>query len=434
MNKEVLDSRNITPIQIVILIIGFLGMMLDGIDIFVISFSGPAIAEDWALSSEELGFVFSAGMIGMTLGAMFLAPLADIYGRRKVISTAFMVAGIATSAVFYAQTVTTLIALRFMAGLGLGTLMTVSPGFFGEFAPKNHRNFAIAAMVAGTSVGAMVGGFIAAWLIPTIGWQALYLSLGIATMFMGVLFYAVVPESIIFLLARKRDTALLKINRILKYIRQPEISELPDVAKKAESANLKSLVKAGRRRATVIIWAAFGLMFGVSYFLTSWLPKIFVDVGIPLEQSIHSVVVLALGSILGTFAIGWFSRKFTLNYLIAACFLATTVLMIVLSLTIRNDSVAMPLVWTICFLVGMTMMGGFSNMYTLALTIYPPQIRTTGLGWCYGIGRMGAIASPALAGFLLGAGTSPANLLAITALVMVVGAILVYQTKVSEMP
>ncbi|MFA5630422.1 MAG: MFS transporter [Porticoccaceae bacterium] len=433
--QEVLHTSKITFVQFCIIFLCFFGMMLDGFDIVIISFTAPGIAREWAVSPEQLGIVFSSGLVGMTIGAMFLSSIADLYGRRTLVSAALVVTGIATTAVYYSGSVSELIALRFIAGLGMGALMAVLPAMGGEFSPQNHRNFILSIMVSGTSVGSVLGGMISAWAIPEFGWRTLYYYTGIVIAATGVLFYLVVPESLQHVVTRGSD-ALARVNRTLKYIGHNTLAELPQFAQSGvrESASVKSLLTPSRRKMTLFAWGAFGMGFAGMYFMTNWMPKIFVDSGIPEEQSIHAVVILTFGSIIGAMSIGWLSKRTSLNYLIAIAFAIGTVLTLILSLVLRQSGeYTVPLVWAVSFLVGMMVHGAFANLYSIALAIYPPQVRITGIGWCYGLGRAGAIISPALAGVMIGMGMNSADVLAWFVITIVIAAYFTWRIKVKEM-
>lgn len=435
MTHEILDERKITPMQFCILALCFFSTMLDGFDILIISFTAPAMSQELGISSEQLGLVFSAALLGMAVGALFMSSIADIYGRRLVVTAALFASGGATVAIYFSTTVTELIAMRFITGIGLGTLVAVVPGLGGEYSPLRNRSFILSILVAGVAIGSVVGGVVSSWAIPLIGWRNLYLYSGLLIIITGLVFFVVVPESIQYLLTRRRDTALDRINRILRYIRQTPIAALPEPSPRpVESATVTSLLTPGRRTTTLLTWGAFFLGFAGVYFTNSWLPKLLVDAGISAPLAIKAVVILNFGAITGTLGIGLLSRWWPLKTLLVGAFTTATVLMVVLSLFMRpaDDGMIMT-IWLLCFVIGITLQGGFGNMYTIALTIYPAQIRITGLGWCIGLGRAGGIISPALAGLLLGMEMSSANVLAWFAIIVAFGALVIKLVTVKEM-
>lgn len=434
--EEILDKQKLTPVQLLIFALCYFCMMLDGFDIVIISFTAASISRDLAMSAQELGLVFSAGLVGMTLGAMFLSSVADIHGRRLLIGGALVVAGVATLAVATVDSIVLLIGLRFIAGLGLGTVMAVLPATAGEFSPVTHRNFILSIMVSGAAVGAIVGGMFSAEMMATLGWRGIYLYTGVVNVVVGLLFSLVVPETLQHLARRPAADTLERINRILRYLGQPPRNRLPQLShESSESASVKSLLTPSRRNTTLLVWSAFFTSFASIYFLTSWLPKLFVDTGIPEEHSIRAIIVLNVGAILGAAAVGWMSRRWQLNNLIALFFAAATVLVLLLAAVITlSGANLIALVWILSFLIGIALNGTFANLYTVALIIYPISVRITGVGWCYGLGRTGAIVSPTLAGVLLGSEISSSIVLSLFAGVIALAAALVWRINVREMP
>lgn len=409
--NEFPDIKNITGPQFFILVICFICVMLDGFDVLVISYTAPIISKDMEIGPELLGLVFSGGLVGMTLGAVFLASFADVYGRRPIIIMALLVSGMATAAVFWANTVAELIILRFVGGLGLGALITVLLTFSGEYSPLPKRNLVVSIMVSGSSIGAVIGGVVAAAVIPLLGWRMLFLCSGIATAAMSLLFVFWVPESIQYLNSKRPDGVLEKINHTLVSLGHKPVNRLPENTLLAtESASVRSLLIEQRRKSTILIWCACITGYAVMYFVISWLPKLLVDLDIPEQDSIKSVVMLTLGGVVGTVAIGWLSRWWGIHNLMAFSLLLATLLMMLLSVVLRapTDSVT---IWFLAFFIGMTLNGAVANLVTLAIRIYPSQVRTTGLGWCTGLGRGGAIFSPAVAGYLLAVDVSSRHLL-----------------------
>ncbi|MFA5630070.1 MAG: MFS transporter [Porticoccaceae bacterium] len=434
-SNDILVLGRFTATQFGILCVCFFSMMLDGFDIAIIAYTAPFISDDWSIRAEQLGVVFSAGLLGMTLGSMFMASLADIYGRRVLVSLALIMTGAATVAVAYIGSVTELVILRFICGLGLGSLLAVVPALAGEYSPASYRNFIVAIMVAGTSTGSVVGGLISAWFIPEYGWRALFFYNGVANILVGTVYFLAVPESITHLVTRRPRDALGKINRVLAYIGHDSIERLPERQSLAnDSATVRALLTPSRRTMTLLVWGAFAALFAVSYFVTSWLPKLLVNAGFPSQDSIYTVVILTFGGILGTALIGYLSRWFTLNRLVGLSLAMATVLTVLLSLLMRGgDPALIPWIWALSFGVGVTLMGSVGNLYSIAMVIYPPHIKITGIGWCCGIGRAVAIISPALAGLLLGMGVAAAAVLALFAIAIALAGIFTNLLRVREM-
>lgn len=428
---DLLHESKITPVQLGILALCYIAYILDGFDVVIISYTAPAISAEWGLAADQLGLVFSAGVLGMTLGAMFLSSLSDLYGRRLVATVMLLLAGVATYAAIYAITVTQLIVLRLIAGLGLGALMATLAPWCSEFSPKRYRTLILAILFSGGAMGPVLGGIIAAPLISEYGWRPIFQYAGLLTILVAALVYLVVPESMAFLIQRKPDSALPKINRILRYIGQEPIEQLPQasLATVRESATVLSLLTPARWARTLVIWTTFFLAFLTVYFLTSWVPQALVSVGFSQGQAIQGTVLIPLGSVLGTLLFGWLARWYSLSRIIAVVFVIGALCISLLTPLLKGyDGGSFALIWVLLFLVGVTLMGAYTSLYTVALTMYPAQVRSTGLGWAAGLGRGGAVISPTLAGFLLVLGVPMSSLFlyfAVPALLAALGAIFV---------
>lgn len=433
---ELLHESKITPVQWLILILGMLASMIEGFDIVVISYTAPAITRDWAVPAEEMGLVLSSGVLGMTLGAMFLSWLADRYGRRVMVSSTLLIAGIATSAVWFASSTIELIILRAVAGLALGVLVTSLSPLMGEFSPIRHRILIVSVLVAAASAGAVIGGLVTAAIIESQGWQSVFLYAGLITIVLGIAMQFLVPESIAFTMKRDPEHALQRVNRTLRYIGQPTVAQLPPVSESEsrEAASVKSLLTPSRRGATWLSWSAFFTGFVVVYFISSWMPQVLNNAGLPQEKAIQGTAAIPFGSIFGTMLMGWLSRWVSLNQLLAGGFVLGTACICILGSFADNiGAIPFELLLFMLFFVGITLMGAFSNLYNVVLIIYPAQIRSTGLGWAAGLGRAGAVISPLLAGVFIGMGVSMPMLFVVFAIPALIAAACVWLIQMREL-
>lgn len=406
---EVLHESNITPAQWLILALCMVASMIEGFDIVVIAYTAPAITTDWGVSSGELGVVFSAGVFGMTLGAMLLGGLADRFGRRTVVSATLMIAGLATLVVAYSSNVTELVALRVLAGLALGALVATLPALVGEFSPRRHRTLAIAVLLASANFGGFAGGLIVAAIIADSGWQAIFLVTGALTVITGVLIRALVPESIAYMIRQQGAGVLESVNRALAYIGQSPVAQLPAVVNRGgrEAASVKSLLTPARRATTGLLWSAFFLAFLVVYFISSWMPQVLTGAGLSQQEAIRGTTALPLGAILGNLLIGGLAGWWPLKRLIIVGFGIGGTCMVALSgMSSVLESMPFALIWLLLLVTGTFLFGAFGNLFNVAMRVYPVQVRGTGLGWSAGLGRAGAVVSPMLAGVLIAAGLS----------------------------
>ena len=209
---EYIDRQPVGAFQIRLLLICAV-LFIDGFDTQAIGYVAPAVAQEWKLPRGALGPVFSAGLFGLMIGALVLGTLADRIGRKRIIVLSSAAFGVGTLLTMLVQDAAWLMALRFLTGLGLGGAMPNAVALTSEFSPHRRRATMVMAMFAGFSIGAALGGLLAAALIPAFGWRSVFLVGGLAPLLLvPVLLYAL-PESIRYLaLVGGRDGEVAKLH------------------------------------------------------------------------------------------------------------------------------------------------------------------------------------------------------------------------------
>lgn len=369
-----------TALQCRTLLLCVLLNMLDGGDVLVVSYAAPLLTREWGLSAQALGVVFSAGLVGMAVGALLIAPLADVLGRRILVllSLAILLAGMLVSA--RVSTVAELAGLRFLTGLGIGSMLASITALASEFAPPRSRSFAVSLVTAGYPLGAAATGLAAQVILPAYGWRGLFVAAGLISGIMLPVCWRWLPESRQFLLAHKRPDG--------STARARDRSLRPPVGQ---------LVSVELRTRTLLTWGAFFGSFMTLYFLTSWLPRIAVDAGLSLAAAVHAGTLFNLGAFLGLLLLGRLSSRLDLRRMIGWFFAGAALVMIVFGAV--HTPIA--LFYGEIFLIGVGVQGGFGGLYAVATQIYPTAVRATGVGWALGVGRLGAIAGPMLGGVLI---------------------------------
>jgi MFS transporter, AAHS family, 4-hydroxybenzoate transporter len=399
--KMLIDNSSISRLQYATLFVCFVMNMLDGMDVFVISYTAPTIAKAWALSPETLGFVFSAGLLGMTIGALFLAPIADRIGRKKLIFIAAIIMGLCIYFTSLANDVWGLIFFRFVSGLGIGAMLATTATLAAEYTPHKTKDFWVSFVIAGYPVGAVISGLVAARVIPVHGWQYMFQLAGIATLITLPLIYFYVTESIEYYVKAQPENALAKVNIILEKIGQKQIAELPEKQINTNIIPVNSLLSGHYRKPTFQLWVGLFMAFAALFFMTSWIPKLASNAGLSVKLSIYSGAVFNIGAFFGILIQGYFSTKFGLKKTIGLLFVFTTILMLSFGLFVGTNYILVVL-----GLLGFGIQGGFVGLYAVAARMYPAEFRNTGVGYAMGAGRVGAIVGPLLAGYLIGAGLS----------------------------
>ena len=431
--RDRIDNGSMTFAQILIIAVGFMLNCVDGVDFVAMSVAAPTISESWQISPVEVGYMLSAALVGMSLGAIFLAPMSDVYGRRKVVLFSVFLTGISMIATgFVDNSVELMIIIRAISGLGIGAIFASAATIGSEFSPEKYKNLTVPLIISGYPFGAMIVGPIAAMILPSFGWQMLFIYSGIATLIIFVIAFLFLPESVQFLThARLADKDKLRaINNVLKRIKKEPLQTLPDITGLVEdrqAANVKSLLSIDLWKTTIKLWTIFFMGFLAIYFLLSWTPSLFVASGLSIKQGIYALTLSNMGAMFGILLIGLITTKYNLAKPIAIFFAGTGILMIYFTLTRPTD---ISMLYILIFVIGFLLNGAFSAMYAVAARFYQASIRSTGIGWCAGLGRTGAIVAPILAGYLIALNFDMYALFTIFALPVILGAILIVTIKI----
>ena len=216
---EFIDQQPVGGFQIRLLLTCAAVLFLDGFDTQAIGYVAPALAKEWGLTKGALGPVFSAGLFGLMIGALVFGPLADRIGRKKIIIFSTLAFGIGALVTAFVQDVNTLLAIRFLTGLGLGGAMPNTIAMTSEFSPRRRRATMVMIMFCGFSVGAALGGLLAAALIPQFGWRSVFVVGGVAPLLLVPILALRLPESVRFLALTGRANA--RVAQLLG-LHQPE--------------------------------------------------------------------------------------------------------------------------------------------------------------------------------------------------------------------
>lgn len=391
-----MSSFQVTAV-LICLVINF----LDGFDVLAIAFAAPSIAADWSVAPTELGIIFSAGLAGMVVGALFLSPYADRIGRRPLIliCLAIISAGMLGSAI--ADNVTQLVAWRLLTGLGVGGMLASLTTMVAEYSSDRRRQLAISVLQSGYPVGAIIAGIVSVWLLDSHGWRSIFVVGGVLSLAMIPLVYWGLPESLQFLLNRQPGGALEKVNSILRRMRRDEVNKLPEQRRRSHpKGTMFAIFTSQYLGRTLAIWLAYLVTLSAWYFVTNWTPKILVDAGLARDAAISGGVLIAVGGVAGGLVLGLLSQRIAVNYIGATYMVLGIAAMTLFGLLEANLG---PLL-IVAFLIGFFVAGAIIGLYTIVPDLYPAEIRNTGTGWALGIGRLGAVIGPYVAGLMIEAG------------------------------
>lgn len=388
------------------LVIGlcFLLNMLDGFDVVAMSVTAPTLTQDWGITAGQKGLILSSALLGMTLGAMYLAPLCDRYGRRKLILASSVTTGLSMISTGYCpQSIALLCLLRLITGLGIGVILASTTTITTEFTPEKWRNLTVPIVVAGYPFGAMLVGPVAHSIIPTYGWETLFIFGGAVTLMLSVIMAFLLPESVSYMATQsdRKGEWLARINLTLSRIRRDPIDALPELQNKKNMGSVRSILTPHYRLTTLTLWLGFFCGFLSLYFMLSWIPSLFVSADFSIGQGIAALTYFNIGGVLGILLMGVITTKMRLSKPISV-FYGLTVVAILLFVLTRNTSLFS--LNAFIFIIGLFLQGAFTGMYSAAARVYKTTERATGIGWAIGLGRTGAFISPAFAGVLVGLG------------------------------
>ena len=427
--RQLIDEKPISGLQLRVVFGCFALNMLDGFDVLAIAFTAPTISQEWQLTPYVLGIIFSAGLIGMTLGAAFIAPYTDVIGRRAMILLSLIAIGISMALTGMTTTATQLIVMRVITGLGIGSILASLTSLVAEYTPARKRSLMVGFMQVGYPLGATIGGFAAVWLIQQSGWPAVFYCGSLLSFVAVIVTYFSLPESMEFLSFRQPAGALDKINRILARMDWPQLQAMPEAPAAALKPSVREILTPDYRNWTLLLWTGFFMAFLTLYFLFSWIPKITVDAGLPVDKGIYIGTALNFGAFIGGASLGYLSDRFGVRPLIIWFFAAGVIFM-----TIFGFSPAeVELLLVLAFLIGFCVLGGFVGFYISAACLYHTEIRTTGVGWSIGAGRTGAIIGPYLGGVFIDVGF-PTNVnFIIFAIPLVLACVAIYLLRAPQL-
>ena len=423
-----IDEGPVVPLMWLVVFLGFLLNLADGIDVVAMSVTAPSVAAAWGLERAALGPLFSAALFGMAIGAAGLAPLSDRLGRRLLLIAAMLLVGLSMLAVSWIEgmaSVTVFTTLRFISGLGIGVIFGSAPALASEFMPSRYRSLAVSLVVMGYPVGAVLAGPIANGLIPDYGWTAVFTAGGILTLCIAFVTWALLPESPEFLASRagNQPDREVVVNSLLARLDRDPVSAVETNITRPSATPVAQILTAERRLRTLVLWAIYFMGFLTMYFMLSWIPTLFVDSGYARAQGIEALTGFNLGAVPGILVLAFLTTRLSLVPLLSLFFVSASAVLAYVGLA---EPSGLDSLMVLMFVGGVFLHGGFTCLYALATKTYPSDIRAAGVGWAAGLGRTGAIVSPLLAAMLISMGWGMYSLFLVFALPLLAGGLLLW--------
>jgi MFS transporter, AAHS family, 4-hydroxybenzoate transporter len=415
--ESALENQRIGPLQIRVAALCTLIQICDGYDVNSIGWSVPSLIHAWHLPPPAFTIAFLWSSIGIMVGALSAGPIGDRIGRRPLLIGSASIIGIASLASVFAPSLGVLSVLRFFTGLGIGGAFPGAATLTGDYAPHRRRALMIMASFTGAPIGGFVGGQIVAVLLSHFGWPIIFLIGGTFPLVLALIMAVWLPESPRFLGAKAnlapRDRALLQCLGIRP---GQAVMHAVDIAR---GNPIKLLFGKGYALQTILMWIIFFSSLLNLFLFGYWMPTVFNLIGMTPSEAVFASSFRDFGAIWAVLYLGLAidkvgpERSLAFHYAVGAIFIALIAL------------VAMPyaLLLLVTFFAGMTIIGSQTGANATCGKLYPARMRTTGLGWALGIGRLGGIAAPALGGYLLARGLPPRQIFLSACLFAIIAAV-----------
>lgn len=383
-------------------------IIIDGYDLIVYGTVVPSLLDgsaEWTLSKAEAGRIGSYALVGMLFGAMIVGTVTDLFGRRRIMlgCIAWFTAAMALAAL--APTPELFGLARFVAGLGLGGVVPTAIALTIEYADPRYRSTTNAVMFCGYSVGGIAVALTGIWVIPELGWRAMFwIGVALGSVLLP-LAWRLLPESASFLLARGRGEEARRLaGRFGLTLEEPKTEPGPASGEPSRGpsgglASFKALFAGGFVSGTLLFWLGTGAGLLLVYGLNTWLAQIMREAGYELGSALAFLLVLNLGAIVGAPLMGAVADRVGSKPVTAGMFLVAAVCIFLLSFDLPGA-----LLFLLVGVAGACTIGTTILVNAYTANFYPAPMRATGLGWALGVGRLGAIVGPIYGAFILASG------------------------------
>lgn len=410
---KVVDSARFSRFQKRTIVVCWLLLFSDGFNALSIGYAIPALSEQYGVSVAAFSVVVIAALLGEILAELFVAPLADRFGRRRLVRLGILLFSLAAIPAFFATSIEALAVCRFLAGVGIGAAVPNGLALGAEYTPARARGRSVSLLLAGTSSGGMIAGLFAAFLIPAYGGSSVLLVAGIVPLVLLLATWWILPESVQFL-AQRRDAARVRplLRRIDPAMEIPDGATYVGAHEDHGGARVRALFQQGRAARTLLIW--FMMFWGLfnAYFLFNWVTTLLTSAGVPQETALIATSMATLGGTVGGVLFGILvdRTRFGLGATVIGPVIGVLALVL---LAFNLDSPGAAII-ALCVGVGFGGLGATLIVQVVPTQAYPTSIRATGVGWAAGVSRVGGLFAPALGGAMIATGVAPQTMLLVS--------------------
>jgi benzoate transport len=395
-------------------------MLIDGLDVAVAAYAAPALSKSWGLDPVTLGYLLSSGLVGMAAGSLILTPFSDKIGRRRMMLVALVLVSAGMVLSVFAADVAQLMVFRVLAGLGIGGMIANLNVYVSEYSSDKRRGSIFGLYTAGFAIGATLGGLIAGPLIPQFGWRSVFVIGAAASVVMLAVTWRFLPESLDYLITKRPQSALSRLNSILVQMNRAALDELPQMPQDRQSQmGVKSLLSGRMAAQTLLLWLGYGLMIAAYYFASTWTPKLIATSSGDDSLGVTMGLVVNLGGIMGCFIFSILAVFLRSRHLLLGSLAASALIYVIFGLAFSQTFLAI----IVGALLGVVTSANVAGFYATTPSLFPAALRGTGVGWMVGIGRLVSIISPILVGYLLAGGWRAENIFMLFGLPLIISAL-----------
>ena len=415
----VIDQQKFGRFHLSVVGLSFLLMLADGYDNISIAYIAPLLIKEWGVDKSALGPLFSAGLLGGLLGPPLFGYLGDRFGRRYAIILGAFFFGVFTLAQVWANSLGSMMALRFIAGIGIGGVLPITVALNAEFAPRRIRASMTMLSFVGVALGGALGGLVASKFMLTHGWQVIFWSGGFAPMLIGVLALFFFPESLKFLALKpaRRAELVQVLGRLAPGMVVPGDARfvLGDEANRAQFA-FKDLLAGRLGWITPLFWLVNVISLLVFFFVNQWTPVLLASTGIAVDRAALATSLFMFGGFVGVLTIMRPVDRLGL--------IPVPILFAISIPAVGLIGFAGLPEWAIMSLVGVAGFCLIALQFGIIATesqVYPTYIRSWGVGLCFAFGRVGSVIGPLVAGTMLGRGVAVQCLFYLASAMLLIG-------------
>ena len=400
--EHALENQRIGGLQIRVAILCTLVQIFDGYDVGSIGAAVPPLTHAWHLPPAAFALTFLWSSVGVVVGAPLAGPIGDRFGRRPLLLASVAIVGVSSLLTAFAGSLAALSLWRFFTGVGLGGAFPSAATLTGDYAPRRLRATLIMASFTGAPLGGFVGSLIISLLLVRgFGWPVIFILGGVGPLILLPILALWLPESPRFLVQKanlsERQAALLNRLGIAPGQTGPQGFDL------ARGNAVKMLFGQGYALQTVLLWIIYFCSLMNLFLFVYWLPEVLHLLGLTPAQAVFAASPYPLGGVVAGLYLGYLIDRFgperalALHYAIGAGFIALIALILL----------PYALLMAVIFCAGLTIIGSQTGLNGTCGKLYPARMRTSGLGWAIGVGRIGSVVAPMLGGYLLSIGLPP---------------------------